>query len=182
MIDVHGTSWKTTSSKKLSLKYKLEEAKLFLRKLKNEKPQLFEKYSMNGDYNKYGHEFANSYYDIIHKADFKNIQRYEGNNNTNDLLRAGNFNKMEKQQIQYLKNIDLINSTNKRRIITNLPKKSGLTPSDLPDNCFYRGASSNKGDYFIVKQNDIVWKTSRSNNVSTIDKYNEMVDYINALI
>ena len=42
MVEIGDVKWKTTSSKKLSLKYKLEEAKLFLRQLKRESPELFE--------------------------------------------------------------------------------------------------------------------------------------------
>jgi hypothetical protein len=46
--------WKTTSCDKLSLKYKLEEAKKFLRQYKQRNPEEFMKNSMNSDLNANG--------------------------------------------------------------------------------------------------------------------------------
>jgi len=56
VVNIDDINWKTTSSKTLSLRYKLEEAKLFLRQLRKEKPELFQELSMNGDYTKKGKE------------------------------------------------------------------------------------------------------------------------------
>ena len=61
-------NWKTTSSSALSTRYKLEEAKKFVRELKIIRPDLFEEYSMNGDLNKYGAELMNSFYKLTSDA------------------------------------------------------------------------------------------------------------------
>lgn len=87
VVEIAGINYKTTSSRNISLKEKLEEAKQFLRQLKKENPDLFLDYSMNGDYNSYGIELLDSFYDIIYKAGFDNIERIYDNNNTEKLLK-----------------------------------------------------------------------------------------------
>jgi predicted transcriptional regulator len=63
-------SWRTTSSKKVSLKYKLEEAKKYLRNLKFNRPDIFELYSMNGDLTSKGTKLLKDYKRIIEMAGF----------------------------------------------------------------------------------------------------------------
>jgi hypothetical protein len=62
--------WRSTSSKKLSTRYKLEETKKFLRYLIKSKPQIFDKYSMNGDLNKIGKLLLSEFIHIIKKANY----------------------------------------------------------------------------------------------------------------
>ena len=57
--------WRSSSSKKLSLRYKLEESKKYLRYLRKKKPYLFDNYSMNGDLNKIGQKLLKEYMKII---------------------------------------------------------------------------------------------------------------------
>lgn len=71
IIEIGGLSWKTSSSKTLSLKYKLEEAKKWLRQLKESSPALFSAYSMNGDFNKDGIKMLDSFYKIANSAGYK---------------------------------------------------------------------------------------------------------------
>jgi hypothetical protein len=63
-------SWRSTSSKRLSLRYKLEEAKKYLRHIKAKMPQIFEIYSMNGDLTKYGLQLYEDFYKIIKIAGY----------------------------------------------------------------------------------------------------------------
>lgn len=63
--------WKSTSSNELSLKYKLEETKKFLRQMKDEKPEEFIKNSMNNDLNISGEKLKKEFYEIITLAGFK---------------------------------------------------------------------------------------------------------------
>lgn len=99
MVDINGCKWKTTSSKQYSTRYKLEEAKAYLRELKKRDPQIFKNMSMNGDYNKHGEELANSYYDIIYLAGYTKIKRAVCNSNTDTLLKPCNLTNKEKQLI-----------------------------------------------------------------------------------
>jgi hypothetical protein len=76
----------TTSSKDISLNDKLEEAKSFLKKLFEDREDLREDYSMNGDYNILGKDLLNSYYDIVKKAGYDHIKKSIPEHNTNKLL------------------------------------------------------------------------------------------------
>lgn len=87
MVSIGDIVWKTTSSTQHSLKYKLEQAKGFLRKLKTERPDLFENYSMNGDMTKEGKNQYNKYFDIIRRAGYHNIKQSQFPNATKQLLR-----------------------------------------------------------------------------------------------
>lgn len=62
--------WKTTASKKVSLLYKLEEAKKFLRNIQIKRPDIFNNYSMNGDLTNQGHKLYKEYHNIIKYAGF----------------------------------------------------------------------------------------------------------------
>jgi len=71
VIDIQNQAyWRSTASKKVSLRYKLEESKKYLRHLKQTKPNLFDDYSMNGDLTKQGLKLYKEYYMMIRKAGF----------------------------------------------------------------------------------------------------------------
>lgn len=71
MLNLGDVSWKSSSSKKLSLRYKLEETKKYMRYLKDVRNDLFEEYSMNGDLNDEGENLIRSYIKIAQTAGFK---------------------------------------------------------------------------------------------------------------
>jgi hypothetical protein len=75
----NGVTWRTTSSKKVSLRYKLEEAKKYLRFMKSNNPDMMKEYSMNGDLTAMGTKLYNSYNIIIEKAGFT-IDRPQSDN------------------------------------------------------------------------------------------------------
>lgn len=62
--------WRSTASKKVSLKYKLEEAKKFLRHTKQIRPDIFSNHSMNGDMTGKGLELYREYHIMIEQAGF----------------------------------------------------------------------------------------------------------------
>ena len=70
VVEISDYVWKSTSSKKVSLRYKLEETKKYLRHFKQNNASLFDDHAMNGDLNKYGNDLLNSFYDIAFKAGF----------------------------------------------------------------------------------------------------------------
>ena len=78
--------WKTTSSKKVSLKYKLEQAKKFLRDLKKKDPSIFKNYCMNGEFTNEGKQLLNEFYDIIKLAGYKVNNKINLNNITNKYI------------------------------------------------------------------------------------------------
>lgn len=179
MVDVGNIQWKTTSSKQLSLRYKLEEAKKYLRQLMKARPDLFEDYSMNGDYTKDGNELMESYYEIVKKAGYDNIKEEEPTKNTLDYIKPG---KLTRKENSILKNQDLLNNDGKkRRVINKLSNEDGVKPNDLPKYCYFRPENGNRGSYFIIdghpKLNGKIWQTTSSKKVSTRDKFDDMLDY-----
>lgn len=104
IVEIGNKSWKTSSSKTLSLKYKLEEAKKYLRELKESKPELFENYSMNGDFNKDGKKMLDSYYAIVEEAGYK----------LNKVLTGGSTDKYLEEDLTGLdeEEINLLHSSN----------------------------------------------------------------------
>lgn len=174
MVNIGDISWKTTSKRNLSLKYKLEEAKFYLRKLKEEKPELFDEYSMNGDYTKYGKKLFDEFYTIIDKAGFKNFKRLNMKNNTDILLQ----NKME--EFNYIDDMsDLI----RLRTYNSLPKNCNIKFNDIPNYCHYKNC--NKGCYFMVvdhpKQDDEIFYSNDNKNCSLKNKLKEIKNYLKEL-
>ncbi len=84
-VDLGDLKWKTTSCDKLSLKYKLEEAKKFLRQYKQRNPEEFMKNSMNSDLNANGIQCKKDFYKILNRVGMN----YECNinDNTSELLK-----------------------------------------------------------------------------------------------
>lgn len=180
--------WKTTSSKKVSLKYKLEEAKKFLRQLQKEKPHVFQNNCMNGEFTQEGKRLLDEFYDIINLAGYKNINKLNLNNITNKYIApsSGKLSKKEKQLLEKNENLVGGNLENKRRrLISNLPKNCGITMDDLPKYSYYRPAYENRGEYFVVenhpKQKKRLWQTTTSKKVSIMEKYEELMYYLDNL-
>lgn len=190
MVQIGDITWKTTSSKKLSLRYKLEEAKLYLRQLKQANPSLFEEYSMNGDYTKDGINLNNSYYVIIKRAGYDHLKKYEPQNLTDQILKPGSQSKKEKDFLRQQGTLILMGGK-RRRVFNNLPDSLGISTMDLPEHCYYRPIYKDKegkiirGDFFVVEghpnQDKNIWQTTTSLNVSTKDKYEQLLDYIDDL-
>jgi hypothetical protein len=82
VIEMGNVTWKSTASKKVSLKYKFEEVKKYLRYLQNTHPDVFTEHSMNGDLNEDGTKLLNSFYEIARSAGFSNLYEISNNNTT----------------------------------------------------------------------------------------------------
>ena len=100
MVDLGIMKWKSTSCKELSLRYKLEETKKFLRQHKKNNPELFRKLSMNGDLNEVGNKLRNEFYDIIKLANYK--YTYARNNKT-DIFLKEDLTGLTEHEIELLK-------------------------------------------------------------------------------
>ena len=90
-------SWKSSSSSTLSLRYKLEESKLFLRKLLKEKCDRFT-HSMNGDLSSTGYQLYEEYELIIQSIGY---QMNHPLNNTYNFLKP-NYGGMTIDEIELL--------------------------------------------------------------------------------
>lgn len=184
MVDIGDIKWKTTSRKKLSLRYKLEEAKMFLRQLKESDPELFEDYSMNGDYTKDGKRLINDYHNIVHKAGYTYIKKKPIKNKTDQFLKLGKQNRMDRILLKQQGNL-LTNSRRKRRSVCNLPPEAKITMDDIPQYCYYRPEYKARGGYFIVEnhpnQNCKAWRSTSSKKVPFDEKYDQLVKYLRTI-
>jgi hypothetical protein len=86
IVNIGDVQWKSTSSKKVSLRYKLEETKKYLRFLKETRNDLFNDYSMNGDLNNDGLNLIKSFVKISRDAGFTNINDISDTKNTNKYI------------------------------------------------------------------------------------------------
>jgi hypothetical protein len=96
-INLENIKWKTTSCKELSLNYKLEEAKKYLRQYKKENNIDFLENSMNSDLNEHGIKLKKEFYKILEKNNL--YFNYTFENNTNKLLKEdlSKLNNLEKK-------------------------------------------------------------------------------------
>lgn len=95
-VELGNIKWKSTSCDKLSLNYKLEETKKFLREYKQKNPIEFKKNSMNSDLNENGIYLKKEFYNILKNVNM--IYEYSINSNTDLILKEdlSKLNKLEK--------------------------------------------------------------------------------------
>jgi len=181
-VEIGDIKWKTTSSKKLSIRYKLEEAKKYLRDLKKANPQIFEDRCMNGEFTKSGKNLLHSYYRITSKAGY-DIKK-ENMNNITDKYLSRDYSQFKDSDEKKLLNTKKKSGIEKR-LFSSLPKDSGLSLSDLPKYSYYHSSNDKQGDYFVVEdhpeQKNKIWKTDDSKNISTKSKFKELKKYLKKL-
>ena len=185
--------WKTTGSRKLSLSYKLEEAKKFLRYLKRFKPQVFKNNCMNGEYTEDGKKMLKSFYGILRKAGYQNVEMKDVGGLTDKFLaeKLDHLSEAEKRLLRCRENSEEIKKAvmtmgqvgvQARRCLTNLPPGCGIKNCDLPKYSYYRPSSVRRGDYFVVEnhphQSKRYWQTTTSKYVSIQYKFKELNEYL----
>ena len=119
-IELGNIKWKTTSTDKLSLRYKLEEAKKYLRQYKEQNNDNFLENSMNSDLNIHGINLKKEFYKILEKNNM--YYKYTFSNNTDELLKE-NFKGLTEIEMKLLNDFNINNeqSTYKRlNILLNL--------------------------------------------------------------
>lgn len=104
MLKIGDIRWKSTSSKKVSLKYKLEETKKYLRYIRDTRNDIFENYCMNGDMNIIGRKLFESFIEITKKSGYKNLKNITFNNT--DKYITENLDTLTNKEIEYLKYFD----------------------------------------------------------------------------
>jgi len=183
IIEIGNIKWKTTSSSKLSLKYKLEEGKKYLRELKEAEPHIFEENSMNGEFNLEGKNLLKSFFNISKEAGFKNLRKLTTDKLTDYYLKE-NLKGLNQFEKELLKSSSFYGQKRSKQLYNNMPKESGLKISDLPKNCFYVPENDKRGDYFKIEGHpklDKTWKTSSSKKIAIQDKFNELNDFYDNL-
>jgi len=183
IIEIGDIKWKTTSSSKLSLRYKLEEGKKFLRELKEAKPQIFQENSMNGEFNLEGKRLLRTFFDITKEGGFKNLKNITTDNLTDKYLKE-NLKGLSYFEKELLNSSRFYGQKRSKQLYNELPKESGLKLADLPKYCFYVPENEKRGDYFKIEGHpklDYTWKSSHSKKIKTLDKFNELNIFYNNL-
>lgn len=69
---------------------------------------------------------------------------------------------------------------------TNLPENLGINHEDIPKYCYYISATEKRGDGFCCDKNHPIhkdtkkdWSTTRSKKISTKEKFDKLMEYIN---
>ena len=162
-VDTGLHKWKTTSKKTLTLRYKLEEAKLYIRNLKISNPEYFEQLSMNGDLSKDGKELLQSYNEIINKAGFTSDIKIT--NNTPLLIKPGRHTKLEKQKLKE------ITESGRVRLHPTLQV-------EMPKYCTFVKESKSRGSYCKITNHpklSKIWITPTSRKLSDQEKYDALL-------
>lgn len=99
-VELGNIRWKSCSSDKLSLNYKLEETKKFLRQYKERNNKDFLENSMNSDLNIHGINSKIDFYNILKTVNM--IYEYSIDNNTDELLKEdlSKLNNIEKELLR----------------------------------------------------------------------------------
>lgn len=99
-VELGDIKWKCTSCEHLSLHYKLEETKKYLREYKEQNPVQFKIYSMNSDLNETGIKLKKEFYEILNSINMN--YKYTIESNTDELLKEdiSKLNKLEKRLLK----------------------------------------------------------------------------------
>jgi hypothetical protein len=167
-------NWKTTKSKNVSLKLKLQQAIDKLNELKNTYDELKDIIidDNSEDLRKelileYNHILKLSHYpkDIIEN----NLIKFES-----EIVNIDNNN-------EELTKLKVLKDSGKK--VDNLPEDCGITMDMIPKHCYFKPESATRGCKFIIErhpkllENDIrTWSTTESKKVSINDKYKSLMD------
>lgn len=171
IVKINDIVWKSTSSRKVSLKYKLEETKYFLRELKIKRPELFEDISLNGDFTKKGKKLLDSFYCIVAKCGYI-LNKIPCISQTNKYLR---YHKLPKSE-ECVFNNNIVNKSEHVRLLDD--------EYILPTHCYYCKETKKRGCCFIIRchpNQQKVWTSSTSRKIELSEKYNQMIDYLKLL-
>lgn len=170
-------TWKSSSSKDISLQDKLIEIKKKLMDIYKQHPTLIKNKGIIENYSKQQIKLMNEFNDILKLSGFK--------------IKSDNLIKIP-QQKKLSCDISKTNTNTKKYLVTNTAVKSGrrhvnklptgskIVPSNIPKYCWYRSADDKKGDCFIIDnhpnlpKNCRTWSTTSRRDVSTLNKFLEL--------
>jgi hypothetical protein len=179
IVNIDKKKWKTTSSQKVSLRYKLEEAKKYMRELKITSPNLFSKFDINNKLTKIEKYLLNSFYKIIYDKGYYYINKNEIENAIDKFIKEKPelLTEIEKETLNN-QNFNIVDK--RRRVINTLPPfLNNYTTNNLPKYCYYKKKNKNREDYFIISNHPSfkgnTWNSTCSNKVNINDKLNELL-------
>jgi hypothetical protein len=183
--DMGTIKWRSTGVKNVSLKFKLEHAKKYLRNLKEKNPDIFTNRNISCDYNEKAIDLIKDYNKIIKLSKFVCVKDCLVEiPQLIDLLEE-NLDGLTDEEKQMLKNIS-VDKTNNRSNITFLPENCGVTVDMIPKYCYYTKENTVRGDSFNIdkghpKVNGKALRTSTSKKTSTSEKFIQFTNKLDSL-
>jgi len=177
--------FKSTSSKKVSLKDKLIEIKQKILDIADTYPELIENKTIIENYTNQQIMLLRDFNRIILASGFDCAEDNVVPIPRREVLTADIDNASRGMQ-RYL------NTTNTavkrgRRHRNNLPPNCGVTPDMIPRYCYYRAATDKRGDAFIVDRHPLLpegtrqWRTTESRAVTTRRKWQQLMAFLKEL-
>lgn len=182
-LNIGNVKWKSTSSSKLSTRYKLEESKKHMRYLKKNSPELFSSRSMNSDFNKYGQKLLDEYVEIANKAGFDKLNKVNLTKKTDKILCEDVYG-LTNLEKYLLDTYDPKDNVNINTRIKSYQKKYHKLTIRLPKYCKYNKGKMGNGDgYYVIKDhpNCKQWEGTNSKLITTENKYKELKDKLHSL-
>jgi hypothetical protein len=177
-IDGKKFNWKSTKSKAVSLKLKLQQTIDKLMELKNLHPELndiiYDQYTeieRNNLILEYNEIISLSHYpkEVIEQ----NLHKL--NSIQNDLNITVNNEELTK--------IKLVKNSGHKK--NNLPNDCGITIDQIPTYCYFKPESSTRGCKFVIDRHPKLdvrcWSTTESKKVSINDKFNQLLQKVSEL-
>ena len=167
---------KTTKSKSVSLKCKLEEAKHYIKELQKKFPGIVEERRINASYSDEAIGLIKSYNKIIELSGFDcwedNIIKVP---KIKDFLESDNS--LSETEKEVLKTI-ITTTSGKKRTKDTLPENCSVTKDQMPKYCYYNPERNNRGDSFVIdrhpkllEEGKRLWKTTESKKFTTEEKF-----------
>ena len=172
--------WFSSSSKKINLKTKLQQAILKLDEYKQENPEYAELLDTLNNV-KQRNDLRKSFNDILQLSGFPQ----EIINKNLAVLEEENEQPIDQQAKDLAK--QLVNEGFKS-ITSNIPLNCGVTPDMIPKYCYYKPSSDKRGDKFIIERHPSLtkngtrqWSTTEAKSKTTKEKFDLMLEKMNEL-
>lgn len=180
--------WTSATTTELSLRFKFEQTKKYLRLLKEINPKIFEEHNIESDYNDEALKLAKEYNEILKLSGFKCAKDKLVKINEKNYLKE-DLSDLTEKEIELLKNFTLTKNKSKRNTVSGskLPKDCGITIDMIPKYCYYSppNATRRTGELFIIDKHPKLttrdWKTTSSKKVSLKDKFDMLLKKLKEL-
>ena len=167
----------------LTLRFKLEQIKKFLRYTKSKFPEEFAKHHIETEYNQNEIDLIDSYNEIIKLSGFPEYKNNLITYNTQNYLTEDLTNLTDNEK-KLLETIQFENKT-KKKLLTVLPDGCGITVNMIPKYCYYAKARGIIGDGFVIdkhpKLNGKTWSTQTNKKLTTREKFDQLLKKLKEL-
>ena len=178
--------WKTTKSKSVDLKIKLQQVINKLIELKNTYPEL-KNVIFDEESDEIREALITDYNNILKKSHYPidvintNLRGFNGDYTDTNII-----DQNELDVVQQVQNVEKIKNAGKKT--DNLPDDCGITMNQIPKYCYFRPESDKRGCKFIIERHPKLieqgtrqWTTTESKKISIQDKFKSLIDKLNEL-